>query len=346
MAEILGVGMTHYPGMMTLGSFAGLLRRTLAHAAVSSERKDPASWPSAMRLEVERGQDAEDEHRARHVAAFRELRAAIDRFQPDFVLIWGDDQYENFREAVIPPFCTYIFDELENRPFERFGDGVANLWNAPSDTGLSLKGHRQAATELVTGLLDEGFDMAYSYKPSQSSGLGHAHVNTVVFLDVDRRGFDYPVVPVATNCYGRSVISHRGFVRFDNPDAEPDPPSPSPKRFFDLGAATARILRDSPYRAVMIGSSSWSHAFLTDKNAWLYPDVQADQARLAELQANEFYRWRDLSLAEVEDAGHHEFLNWIALAGAMTELGHKARLVDYVESYTYNSNKAFALFEG
>src|SRR4051812_20619240 len=179
MAEILGVGMTHYPGMMTLGSFAGLFRRTLAHAAVSSERKDPASWPSAMRLEVERGQDAEDEHRARHVAAFRELRAAIDRFQPNFVLIWGDDQYENFREAVLPPFCTYIFDELENRPFECFGDGVANLWNAPSDTGLSLKGHRQAATELVTGLLDEGFDMAYSYKPSQSSGLGHAHVNTV-----------------------------------------------------------------------------------------------------------------------------------------------------------------------
>jgi hypothetical protein len=30
----------------------------------------------------------------------------------------------------------------------------------------------------------------------------------------------------------------------------------------------------------------------------------------------------------------------------MSELGHGARLVDYVESYTYNSNKAFALFEG
>jgi hypothetical protein len=147
------------------------------------------------------------------------------------------------------------------------------------------------------------------------------------------------------NCYGRSVISHRGFVRFDDPDAPPDPPSPSPRRFFDLGAATARILRDSEYRAVLIGSASWSHAFLTDKHSWLYPDAQADQARLVELRSNQFNRWRDLTLTDIEDAGHHEFLNWITLAGAMAELGHQARVVDYVESYTYNSNKAFVLFE-
>jgi hypothetical protein len=181
MAEILGVGMTHYPGMMVQSSFAGLFRRTLAHAAVPAERKDPSSWPPAMRDEVERGQVAEDEHRARHLAAFRELRAAIDRFEPDLVLIWGDDQYENFRETVIPPFCTYIFEELKNRPFERFGEGVRNLWGAPAGTVLPVKGHPRAASELVAGLLDEGFDMAYAYEPSQPSGLGHAHVNTIVF---------------------------------------------------------------------------------------------------------------------------------------------------------------------
>jgi len=96
---------------------------------------------------------------------------------------------------------------------------------------------------------------------------------------------------------------------------------------------------------VLIGSSSWSHAFLTDKHAWLYPDVDADQARLAELEANQFHRWRDLTLDEIEDAGHQEFLNWICLAGAMTEIGARSQLVDYVESYTFNSNKAFALFK-
>ncbi len=31
-------------------------------------------------------------------------RAAIDEFKPDFVVIWGDDQYENFKEDIVPPF--------------------------------------------------------------------------------------------------------------------------------------------------------------------------------------------------------------------------------------------------
>jgi Catalytic LigB subunit of aromatic ring-opening dioxygenase len=345
MADILGLGMTHYPGMMAGAPLAGLFRRTLAHPSVSAERKDPATWPAALRDELEHNASAEAEHRSRHLAAFRTLRSALDRFNPDVVLIWGDDQYENFRETIIPPFCTYIFDELTSRPFERFGEGAANLWDVPANTELVVKGHRDAAMELVSGLLDEGFDMAYAYQPSLPSGLGHAHVNSIVFLDVDRRGFQYPVIPVAMNSYGRSVISHHGFVRFDNPSAPPDPPSPSPRRCFELGRATARILKDSPYRAVLIASASWSHAFLTDKNAWLYPDVDADQARLAELKANQFHAWRDLTLSDIEEAGHQEFLNWVCLAGAMTELGAKSRLVDYVESYTFNSNKAFAIFE-
>ena len=32
-------------------------------------------------------------------------RAALDAFNPDFVLMWGDDQYENFREDIIPAYC-------------------------------------------------------------------------------------------------------------------------------------------------------------------------------------------------------------------------------------------------
>ena len=37
-------------------------------------------------------------------------------------------------------------------------------------------------------------------------------------------------------------------------------------------------------------------------------------------------------------------LNWIALAGAMTEMGMKVEVIDYVESYIFNSAKCFALF--
>lgn len=54
--------------------------------------------------------------------------------------------------------------------------------------------------------------------------------------------------------------------------------------------------------------------------------------------------WGDLKLTEMEAAGQHEVLNWICLAGAMAELGRAARIIDYVESWVFNSNKCFAVF--
>lgn len=37
-------------------------------------------------------------------------------------------------------------------------------------------------------------------------------------------------------------------------------------------------------------------------------------------------------------------LNWITLAGAMSELGRKVEIIDWVETYVMNSNKCFAAF--
>ena len=128
-------------------------------------------------------------------------------------------------------------------------------------------------------------------------------------------------------------------------DRLPAPPAPTPTRCFDLGGQVARILSDSPWRAALVGSSSWSHAFLTKKHHGLYPDVESDRRRLAELQAGRHAEWRNLDLATLVDAGQHEFLNWVCLAGAMDALGRKAEIIDYIESYLFNSNKCFVLFQ-
>ena len=37
-------------------------------------------------------------------------------------------------------------------------------------------------------------------------------------------------------------------------------------------------------------------------------------------------------------------LNWVCIGGAMSEIGQKAEIVDYVETYVFNSAKCFALF--
>ncbi len=349
MAEILGVGLTHYPGIIAPDEDRQfpLVRTLKNNDKISPEMKNPASWPEAMRLEwgEDEGLSSARKHRERLVLGFRKLRAEIDAFNPDFVLIWGDDQYENFKEDIIPPFCVLAYEQMDCKPFtNKDGSPRNNVWQEPADKIFSYPGHSEAARFLTSGLINQGIDMSYAYKPlHESGGLGHAFLNTLLFLDYDRKGFDYPVVPFQVNCYGSKVIRNRGgAVEYEKLD---DPPGPLPKRCMEVGAATVRILAESPWRVALIASSSWSHAFLTSKNNWLWPDIDSDRARFEELKAGDYGAWRGISTAQIEAAGQQELLNWMCLAGAMEELGRTAQVVDYVETYVFNSDKCLALFK-
>ena len=46
----------------------------------------------------------------------------------------------------------------------------------------------------------------------------------------------------------------------------------------------------------------------------------------------------------MEASGHHELLNWHVLIGAMDQLDRSAEILDYVETFIFQSNKCFALF--
>ena len=52
-------------------------------------------------------------------------------------------------------------------------------------------------------------------------------------------------------------------------------------------------MRESPWRVALIASSSWSHAFLTDKNHQLYPDIEADRRLYEALRVGDYDTWRD-----------------------------------------------------
>ena len=345
MADILGVGMTHYPGLVGTDEPGGSsLARVLKHnTRISQEKKNPRSWPQEMRLEFgeDEGLTAAIRHRERLVAGFRKLRAEIDAFKPDFLLIWGDDQYENFKEDIIPAFCILAWDNIACQPLKR---RRSNPWGEPQEKVFKYSGCPKQGRYLTTKLLEQGVDMAYAYKPlHEADGLGHAFVNTLLFLDYDRTGLDYPVLPFQVNCYGSRVIRNRGFS--EEYSTEPDPPGPSPRRCMEVGAATVRALQGTSWRVAMIASSSWSHAFLTEKTSWLHPDMEADRARFAEFCRADWEAWRRLSTAQIEASGHQEMLNWMCLAGAMEELGRKPQIVDWVESWTNNSNKCLALFK-
>src|SRR5229473_3482098 len=271
MGEILGIGVTHFPGLMLPDPYmSSFLTRTLKSDRVPAEMKQPARWPEPLRQEL-----------------------------------------------------------------------------AANENGGAAAGHRAAGCYLAAELIKSDFDVSYAYAMRHELGLPHAFINTILYLDYDRRGFPYPVVPFHVNCYGSSVIAKRGSSAHLTGGADPDavdPSGPNPSRCFDVGGAVARALADSPWRVALIASSSWSHAFLTPKNHYLYPDNASDRARFDEMCSGKLARWGELTTEEIEDAGQQEFLNWVCLGGAMHALGREPKIVDYIESYIFNSDKCFALF--
>src|SRR5579862_2011299 len=111
MGEFIGIGCPHGPHFrFTDESMANnYFRHNLRDERTPARWKDMANWPVAMREEW--GDDFSVEAARRHrevgIGGYRKARAALDAFNPDFVLIFGDDQYENFREDILPPFCIY-----------------------------------------------------------------------------------------------------------------------------------------------------------------------------------------------------------------------------------------------
>lgn len=360
MGEVLGIGVSHYPPLSGRDEdMANILKGRLSDPDVPAAAKDPGSWPELMRREWgnDAGRAAAAHHRERMRAGLARARAALDAFQPDFVLVWGDDQYENFKEDIVPPFCVHAYEDRTIFPWahatesamfaqeDEWGGGKPNVWNEKRDHSILVRGHREAAVHIVTQLLEREFDVSYAYEPLHHPGLPHAFLNALLYLDYDRRGFPYPVVPFQINCYGRWVISYRGYIsRIADRGRPLDPPAPSPRRVFNLGAEVARICAASPWRVALVASSSWSHAFLNESTWRLQPDMDFDRRMYTALTAGDWGTWQNLSLAQIEKAGDHEMLNWCALVGAMDALGRRCTWSDFVETYVFNSNKITAVF--
>ncbi len=353
MAQVLGMGLSHYPGpLVPVAHWPRMLARNVKVGRIPPQvYADRAAWPAPMRAEWadDEGHGAAVRHRERLVGGYAALRQALDAFAPDLVLVFGDDQFENFRLDGVPAFCAYVFDEIICYPYG--GGGVPfetdeNAFGLSADTPLAVRGHRPAAQALVTHLIDNGFDPAWAGATRHAAGLAHSFANTVLFLDLPAAGraFHYPLLPVHVNCYGGQLLT--GAARGAGADAPAfvSPPSPSPARCFALGAAIGKFFAQSPWRVAVVASSSWSHGSLTPKHQRLYPDVDADRRLRADLDTGAWTRWGELTRATIEDAGQHEVLNWICLAGAMSALGQRAQVVDFVESWVFNSSKCFALF--
>lgn len=356
MGEVLGIGVTHFPPYAWPDeNMSDALSMILDAPGVEARLKNPDNWPEAMREEWgdDRGKGRAAAHRARMRRGFDRLRERLDAFAPDFVIIVGDDQYENFREDIIPPFCVFgLDDECELRPWQSgVGARRKNFWNEGPEFRYRLRGFRDGARAIVRGLLERGADIPYAFQLHHEESLGHAFANTILFLDSDRSGFDYPVVPFSVNAYGSSVIRSRGGLGhlFESPggdaDQLPDPPGPTPWRCMEVGAKLADTLLEMPWRVALIASSSWSHAFLSSRTGYVWPDLEADRIMIEALRARDYDVWRNVRREDLEASGQHEILNWMPVVGAMEALGHTPVVEDFIETHVFNSTKAFVAWE-
>src|SRR5438034_6049595 len=166
MGAILGLGVTHVP--LLAGRDANMTRivkRVLADPDLPERYRTPGGWPEAMRQEwgSDEGLEAARRHRKALVTWFARARRVLDDFAPDFVVIWGDDQYENFKEDVIPPFCVLAYDSMTPKPWEYYRG--PNVWHEPTDKTFTYEGHPSAGKFIASGMLEAGFDVSYAYRP-------------------------------------------------------------------------------------------------------------------------------------------------------------------------------------
>jgi len=225
--------------------------------------------------------------------AIAKLRQKLETFDPDVLIVVGDDQHENLIDDNMPPFSIYMGEEVEASSSLRY------LNQPKSENRTRYRVDAKLAEALTLGLMDEGFDPAYSKRTRYEGGLGHAFARVLKFLmpEPTRR-----VVPVMVNTYY--------------------PPAPSARRCVKFGTALASLVHRFPSddRVVVIGSGGLSHTKI---------DEQLDQRFIQALQQNNL-AYMSTMPASVLIEGTSEIRNWIVTAGAANRSG---TLLDYFPLY-------------
>jgi hypothetical protein len=225
--------------------------------------------------------------------AIAKLRQKLEALDPDVLIVVGDDQHENLVDDNMPPFSIFMGEEVEASVSLRY------LNQPKSENRTKYRVDAKLAGALVAGLMDEGFDPAYSKRTRYDGGLGHAFARVLKFLspDASRR-----IIPVMVNTYY--------------------PPAPSAHRCAQFGVALAKLIGRFPSgdRVVVIASGGLSHTKI---------DEQLDERFIRALQHNDT-DYMGAIPASVLVEGTSEIRNWIVTAAAANCSG---TMVDYFPLY-------------
>lgn len=280
--------------------------------------------------------------------AFATLRQKLAEAQPDVLVIFGDDQGEQFNFTNFPAFGLFIGEAFEGYTFSKSvglpATGLPReIRPKTPETWRRVAGHPPLARHLLQGLMRKGFDLAFSMSLANAEeGMGHAFMRPSYYIRPD---YDVPTIPVFVNCYYG--------------------PQPSGQRCYELGRAVREVIESFPedLRVVVIGSGGLWH---TPGGPQAYLDEGFDQGSLDAVRSGDARRFAqhfDSRPAEVGDgsdaalkyasggtymlaglgSGTGETRNWIAAAAVAD--GKPGTVVDYVPVYASPCGMAFAYWD-
>ena len=285
---VLGIGHSHTPQIST----------------------DPEEWPNlgkTAQVSPHIPENLDDllqvdcfrEKHARVQGAVKQLGQILRQADLDAIVIFGDDQHEQFNDDNMPAVAIYHGENVEVHARRPRGGNFPTLHLEP--TASEYPNAAGLATHLITSLTDNEFEVTRTNQLKAERGIGHAFAFLYQRLWPE---CNVPIVPIMINTYY-------------------PPNAPTPKRCHNLGKAVRAAIEswDGGERVAVLASGGLSHIMI---------DEAIDQQALNALKAKDVQALYDLPRAQLV-GGTSEILNWVALDGAVGDL--PMTLIDYIPGY-------------
>ena len=304
----LGLACSHAAGMFRPPEVWAQFAQNLAPGI-------PHRFPAA-RQELESVELCTQLHN-RILAGFDRMRQRIEAYQPDVIILIGDDQGDMFNMSNNPTFAIYTGEEP-------MWGRTAYEWDVPIEqrSKVVLNNHVELSQYLLTRLVKQGFDVANvaRFDPVGRADHGLSHMAARIGPELDPSG-SIPVVCVFMNEYFK--------------------PLPDGKRCADFGRAIASALADRPERIAICASGGLSHYNEAHLGRRGEIDIPLDTWVLERIARNDIAALENLFTFDSDcmRSGTGEIRAWITAAAAMNR---PATVIDYMPIHTLVTGVGFA----
>ncbi|MGH7090121.1 MAG: hypothetical protein ACREFQ_14595 [Stellaceae bacterium] len=243
-------------------------------------------------------------------AAIARLADVWAKVKPDAAVIIGNDQMELFTDAAIPAFSVYWGETIENRigaeeerGMQAPGVAVAQAGRIPPG-GATYPGFPALGRRIIEDLIEAGYDVAAlkRFRPGRGA-IPHAY--GFVYRQI-MRDAAVPTVPVVINTFY-------------------PPNTPKVRRCWEFGRTILKTIEAWPekLRVALIGSGGLTHFVIDEEvDRVVLEAIRTGRADGIEALGEPIFR-----------EGTSEVKNWVALMGAMSDLGWTAEIEAYVPCY-------------